>query len=184
MSDTHELQRFCYPGQYFFLRPLQLQGREGDLIEDGGIEKLHIRVLEDQRHPGAKGKREAIVCEVFRRQGLSGEADYALRGKTQTVQKAQQRGLARTVRAHQCDALASAISRESPRSAEHRRNHSSRRAAQTEAALVLSFPQGLRPERLCKRDGTAEAVPVQNQASYLPIQTAMPAANRNANSPQ
>src|SRR5271156_1433870 len=106
MSDTHELQRFRYRGQYFFLRPLQLQGREGDFVEDGGIEELYVRILEDQRHPGAKGKREAIVGQVFRRQGLSGEADYALRGKTQTVQKAQQRGLARAVRAHQCDALA------------------------------------------------------------------------------
>ena len=54
--------------QYLFLRPLQLQRREGDFVEHRGIEQLHIGILEDQRHAPPKGK-----CEVVALKQLGGQ---------------------------------------------------------------------------------------------------------------
>ena len=106
MGNTHEFHRLGHFGQNCFFRPLQLQRSKRDLVKDRGVEELHIRILEDQRDPAAKGQGVVIALEEFGGQPLAVEAYRAFGCEVQGIENAQQGRFSRSVCAQQCDAFA------------------------------------------------------------------------------
>src|SRR5208337_4669880 len=81
MSDTHQFQRLRHLLQYLLPRPLQLQRPEGHFVKYGGIEQLHVGVLEDQRHPSPETDGKTALLEEIGRESLAAKIDRSLRGE-------------------------------------------------------------------------------------------------------
>jgi len=85
------------------LRPAELQWAKGHLVEYGGVEELHVGILEHEADFTAKATGESVFGEARFSQLAPAKSDAAGLRKTQAVQKAQKRGLAGAVRAKQGD---------------------------------------------------------------------------------
>jgi len=83
------------------LLPAELQRAEGDLVENGGAEELHVGILEDEAHALAKGVREAVVLKLHFGERGAVIADGAGVSKVEAIEDTQQRGLAATIGAQQ-----------------------------------------------------------------------------------
>ena len=59
--DLHHFERLIDPTQRFVLAPAELQRRERDFIEHGGVEKLHVGTLKNQADTAAEFGRNAIL---------------------------------------------------------------------------------------------------------------------------
>jgi len=100
------VQNFVHTVADVGFRPAQLQGAEGYLIEDGGIEQLHVGILEHQANAATESQSEGVVEEMFFGDFVAAEPDGAGLAEDQSVQQAEQRGFAGSVGAQQCDAAA------------------------------------------------------------------------------
>ncbi len=86
MVQAHPFHCFRNAGANFFFRPAQLQRAEGQFVEDGGVEKLNVRVLKDQRDLTAELQLETLVGEFLERQILTGKLQAPTRRGIEAVQ--------------------------------------------------------------------------------------------------
>ena len=64
MGESHRFQESNHLRADFIVRPAQLQGRKSQLVEDPGIEKLHVRVLKNESDAAAKIESERLIVEL------------------------------------------------------------------------------------------------------------------------
>src|SRR6185369_15124063 len=75
LRDAHELHGLANAPQNLIAGPLQLQRPERDLIEDRGIEYLHIGILEHQCDLATKPEREPVPLQSLRRKIVAEKTD-------------------------------------------------------------------------------------------------------------
>src|SRR5580658_8615858 len=108
VRDAHRFQGLFDTRPDFLSGPTELQGSEGQLIENAGIEQLDFRILKDQSYAPAESKKELLVLQPRFGKRLSKERNLSLLRKVESGEQAQQSGFARPVCAQQRDSLAAA----------------------------------------------------------------------------
>ena len=104
MRDAEAVEGGGHAVADFSLRPAHLQRAKGHFIEDGGVENLHVGVLEDETHLATEPDSEIVVGEgVFGQFGVA-ESDRALLTEVEAVENAQERRFAGAISADDSDA--------------------------------------------------------------------------------
>jgi len=87
-SNVHGCEHLLDAVAQGVARPLQLQRAEGYLVEDGGIEELHVGILKYQADAAAELKREGAVMETGGADLLAGEREGSRIGKGEAIENA------------------------------------------------------------------------------------------------
>src|SRR4051812_23570083 len=103
MTDAHAAQDLFNAVTDIGSWPAHLERTEGDLIEYGWIEQLHVGIL--KHHPDGlpKSMRKSVVAKTRFVKRLAAKTNAAGFAEIQAIQEPQQRGFTGAVRAQQRD---------------------------------------------------------------------------------
>ena len=105
MRDREFLERGVDALANFIFCPAELQRPEGELVEHGRTEELHVGVLKHQADAATEGEGGLVVLHPRFRQNFAEGRNLSAIGEMKPVQQQQQCRLARAVGAQQRNAL-------------------------------------------------------------------------------